>query len=447
MEEAKELSIANSENENNVNDNTVNENTVNENTVNENNVNEAAKKSARSKRLTMLFAVGVCVLPLLLGLFIASGAGTTPAAILVDGEPIVAVKSADLAEKLIADYLEEKSAIVENTVYFAEDVTVSTDILPDSKVTNRWAAADVLDVSTTLHARGAAIVVDGETLCCVASERTALNLLEYLKLSYLPDDSTMRVLDAKFAQNVQIQPCDVRVADTLDMNEAKLLLKGVDAEEPPVTVLAVIEKTKVEEVPFETRYEVDSSMRNGETKTKREGANGSREVTIQMVQTNGVETARQEISSNTLVEATEAIVLTGAVVQTASRSTAYVTDLGMIWPTTATRISSYYGYRGDNHSGIDIDGETGDPVWAAKTGTVTAAGYKGTYGNQVVIDHGNGVQTRYAHMDSVTVSVGDEVAIGQQVGVEGSTGNSTGSHLHFEVIINGNHTDPLPYIR
>lgn len=432
MEEAKELII---------------ESTKNENNVSENQVTEAAKKSARSKRLTMLFAIGVCVVPLLLGMLMVSGIGTAPAAILVNGEPIVAVKSADLAEKLITDYLKEKTEIVENEVYFAEEVTVSTDVLPDSKVTNRWAAADVLDVSTTLHTMGAAIVVDGEPLCYVTSERIALNLLEYLKLSYLPDDSTMQVLDAKFAQNVQIQPCDVRVADALDMNEAKLLLKGVGAEEAPVTVLAVIEKTKVEEIPFQTRYEVDSSMRNGEIKTKQEGANGSREVTIQLVQANGVETARQEISSNTLVEATEAVVLTGAVVQTASRSTTYVTDLGMIWPTTATRISSYYGYRGDNHSGIDIDGDAGDPVWAAKAGTVVAAGYKGSYGNQVIIDHGDGVQTRYAHMQSVTVSVGDEVAIGEQVGVEGSTGNSTGSHLHFEVIINGNHTDPLPYIR
>ncbi len=422
---------------------------INENTLNEDSSTapKDTKKTARTKQLTMLFAIGVCVLPLLLGLFMVSGIGATPAAILVDGQQIAAVKSVDLANKLIDDYLAEKSASLENTVYFAENVTVSTDILPDSKLANRWVAEDVLDISTTLQTKGAAIVVDGEPMCYMISENAALNLLEYLKRSYLPDDSTMQVLDAKFAQDVQVRVCDVPVADTLDMTDAKLLLKGADAEEAPVTVLAVIEKTRLEEVPFETRYEVDPSMRNGETKTKQEGVNGSREVTIQLVQANGVETARQEISSNTITEATNAIVLTGAVVQTASRSTTYVTDLGMIWPTTATRISSYYGYRGDNHSGIDIDGETGDPVWAAKAGTVTFAGYKGTYGNQVIIDHGDGVQTRYAHMDSVTVSAGDEVAIGQQVGVEGSTGNSTGSHLHFEVIINGNHTDPLPYIK
>lgn len=406
-----------------------------------------AKAAAKTKRLTSLFAIGVCVVPLLLGLFMMSGIGSSPAAILVDGQQIVAVKSAEQAEKLIADYLADKTKAVETEVFFGEEVTVSPEVLPDSKIMNRWAAEDVLDMATTLHSRGAAIMVDGAPLCYVASEGIAQNLLEYLKLSYLPDDSTMRVLDAKFAQDVQIAPCDVRVADTLDLNEAKLLLKGAEGEEPPVTVLAVIEKTKVEEVPYETQYEVDTTMRNGQTKTKQEGKNGSREVTIQLVQANGVETARQEISSNTLLEAEPAIVLTGAVVQTASRSTTYVTDLGMIWPTTATRISSYYGPRGDNHTGVDIDGETGDPVWAAKAGTVVAAGYNGSYGNEVVIDHGDGIKTRYAHMESILVSTGDEIAIGQQVGTEGSTGNSTGSHLHFEVIINGNHTDPLPYIK
>ncbi len=78
---------------------------------------------------------------------------------------------------------------------------------------------------------------------------------------------------------------------------------------------------------------------------------------------------------------------------------------------------------------------------------MVSAGYHGTYGNEVVISHGDGLQTRYAHMQSILVSEGDEVEIGQQIGLEGSTGKSTGSHLHFEVIVNGSTTDPLLYIK
>ena len=210
----------------------------------------------------------------------------------------------------------------------------------------------------------------------------------------------------------------------------------------------VLEKTRTEEVPFKTVYKNSNKLRYGVTETKQQGVNGSREVTLQLVQTNGVETARYEMKSTTLVEAVDAIVMQGAQVQTSSRSTTYVTEAGMIWPTTAKRISSYYGTRSRGyHTGLDIDGNSGDPVWAAKDGTVLEAGYNGSYGNDIVISHGDGLKTRYSHLKSISVSAGDEVTIGQQIGTEGSTGNSTGAHLHFEVIVNGDSVNPLNYIK
>ena len=210
----------------------------------------------------------------------------------------------------------------------------------------------------------------------------------------------------------------------------------------------VLEKTRTEEVPFKTVYKNSNKLRYGVTETKQQGVNGSREVTLQLVQTNGVETARYEMKSTTLVEAVDAIVMQGAQVQTSSRSTTYVTEAGMIWPTTAKRISSYYGTRSRGyHTGLDIDGNSGDPVWAAKDGTVLEAGYNGSYGNDIVISHGDGLKTRYSHLKSISVSVGDKVTIGEQIGTEGSTGNSTGAHLHFEVIVNGDSVNPLNYIK
>jgi murein DD-endopeptidase MepM/ murein hydrolase activator NlpD len=402
---------------------------------------------SKSPKQTALI-VGVMLFVVVMISMMAMSITGRPAAILVDGKQIAAVKNEDVANSIVEAYLADKSAEIGSDVFFAEDVTVAAEAEKGSDKVLRDEARKLLASATTLMTEGAVITVDGEPTVSMASTNEAENALEYLKKSYLPDDSTMTVLDAKYAEEVVVEPAEVKVSDIKNLNEAKLILKGSDGEEAPITVLVVLEKTKTEDIPYETVYEYDSSMRSGQTKTKQEGTNGSREVTIQIVQANGEETARQEISTNTLVAAVDEVILEGRTVQTASRSTATVSDLGMIWPTTATRISSYFGSRSSgSHTGLDIDGEYGDPVWAAKSGTVISAGYNKGYGNEVIISHGNGVKTRYAHMQSILVSKGDEVTIGQQIGTEGSTGNSTGSHLHFEVIINGTAVNPLPYIK
>ena len=108
-------------------------------------------------------------------------------------------------------------------------------------------------------------------------------------------------------------------------------------------------------------------------------------------------------------------------------------------------ISSYYG-DGRNHKAMDLAANKGVAIFAAAAGKVTYAGYDGDYGYNVVIDHGNGIQTRYAHESYLTVSKGQTVAQGDMIGAVGSTGYSTGNHLHFEVIINGTRVNPAPYI-
>lgn len=121
------------------------------------------------------------------------------------------------------------------------------------------------------------------------------------------------------------------------------------------------------------------------------------------------------------------------------------------------RISSYYGYRSDPmtgvtkfHAGIDISANTGTDIYAVEDGTVTYAGMHGTmttgYGYMVEINHGGGITTRYAHCSKILVSKGQTVTKGQVIAKVGSTGKSTGPHLHFEVRKNGAPTDPLPWI-
>jgi murein DD-endopeptidase MepM/ murein hydrolase activator NlpD len=116
----------------------------------------------------------------------------------------------------------------------------------------------------------------------------------------------------------------------------------------------------------------------------------------------------------------------------------------MNWPTEGSRISQYYSWR---HLGLDIANKLGTPLYAADAGVVEFAGWGTGYGNQIVIDHGGGKKTRYAHASKLYVGKGDKIDKGQSIAAMGSTGWSTGSHLHFEVIINGRKMNPLDYIK
>jgi murein DD-endopeptidase MepM/ murein hydrolase activator NlpD len=118
-----------------------------------------------------------------------------------------------------------------------------------------------------------------------------------------------------------------------------------------------------------------------------------------------------------------------------------------IWPTTDHSISGY-AFDGSVHPAIDIGGQTGNPVYATDGGVVVYAGWSNYgYGNLIVIDHGTGWQSAYAHLDSIGVGCGQSVYQGGYIGALGSTGNSSGPHLHFELAINGAKVNPYDYVR
>lgn len=117
----------------------------------------------------------------------------------------------------------------------------------------------------------------------------------------------------------------------------------------------------------------------------------------------------------------------------------------LLWPSSGHVITQYYGWR---HTGLDVDGDFTSPLYAADDGVVMTAGWNsGGYGLMVLIDHPNGIRTRYGHASKLFVKAGDVVHRGQVIAMMGSTGRSTGSHLHFEVYVNGRRVNPLLYIR
>jgi LysM repeat protein len=118
------------------------------------------------------------------------------------------------------------------------------------------------------------------------------------------------------------------------------------------------------------------------------------------------------------------------------------------WPLHG-RITGDFGRRRarSHHEGIDIDGEAGDQINAAAAGTVTHTGARGKYGRMVLLDHGDGLATLYAHLSKIVVRIGDQIERGELIGTVGRSGNARGTHLHFEVHQNGARVDPLQYLQ
>ena len=124
---------------------------------------------------------------------------------------------------------------------------------------------------------------------------------------------------------------------------------------------------------------------------------------------------------------------------------------GMTVPTSKYKISARFGQSGSmwssgKHTGLDFAAPQGRDIVAADSGKVVEAGSAGAYGNMVVIAHGDGTRTRYAHMSNITVSKGQKVDRGQRIGDLGNTGNSSGPHLHFEVLVRGKAVDPEKFL-
>lgn len=240
----------------------------------------------------------------------------------------------------------------------------------------------------------------------------------------------MRVADIKLA-NPELESEDLSIGQVLKLTKA----------EPIINVTTTYEQQVKEKIPFATKTVKDSSILRGQSKVKQPGEEGEKQVEYKIVLENGRQVAKEVLQEEVLKEPVQKIVLQGTKLVMASRGSGQLS-----WPLRG-RITSSYGKRGrEHHTGMDIDGNTGDAIRAAESGKVTQAGWVGNYGYMVTIDHGDGLVTRYAHCSKLLVSVGDKVSRGETIAKVGSTGRSTGSHLHFEVIVNGSFKNPRLFL-
>ena len=233
------------------------------------------------------------------------------------------------------------------------------------------------------------------------------------------------------------------------LNEKSNIREGdeliVTKEEAALEVRITRIETREEEVAFAIETTKSNEYTKGTTKVLQEGQNGLRRVTFQNVyDTNNVLVEQTILSTEVIKEPVNKKVVQGT--KKVKSSTKFITGSGQfIWPVPNYRYCSrWYGGR---HRGVDICAPAGTPIYASAGGTVTKAGYNkagaGTgYGYSVIINHGGGYSTVYAHCLSLTVSAGQTVKQGQLIGYVGSTGRSTGNHCHFEIRLNGSYIPP-----
>ena len=204
-----------------------------------------------------------------------------------------------------------------------------------------------------------------------------------------------------------------------------------ETSKPALTIRTVKEVKYTDEIPYGTKTVNDSSLYRGVTKVKSEGVNGKKAVTALITYVNGEEMERKVLSEEILEYPKDEIIANG----TKALPPAVSTGTFLI-PATG-RVTTLYGTSSHtNGCAIDIANATGTPIYASDAGVVVKATWFGTYGNCVIVKHANGYKTLYAHLNEFNCELGDEVRQGQIIGYMGSTGYSTGPHLHFEIRYN-----------
>ena len=358
---------------------------------------------------------------------------TNACGIYVDGTFVCAVKNETDAVSVFDKLLDEKQTNEANTlVDFVEKVSYVQGLYPDNEQT-MW---------------------DAERL----EEKLRSKKAEAVYYTVQDGDTPSEIAQANDLTTKELMALNPGLTETIHVGDSLLISNEVNFVR--VKVIKTVQRT--EEIPFETEEIKTSSMYQGRTKTIREGVNGERQVTELVTYIDNIAVSTEQVSSKVTKEPVSKKVNVGTKARSSYSGGAYSSsttpeyyDTGsvstqMMWPAPyARQVSQSYGHNG--HRGMDItrNGALGSPIVAAASGTVTYAGWDSTgHGYRVVINHGNGLQTSYSHCQkgSIRVRVGQSVSQGQRIASIGSTGNSTGPHLHFEVSRNGVRVNPRPYI-
>lgn len=345
----------------------------------------------------------------------------------VDGELVGTMTSQEELDALLEERLDAYRAD-NRTVEFIQSVTTQDGLYPLTTVVMAQEMCELLDEEK--QAAQYYTVQAGDTLSEIASAH-GMTVSEMQEINGITD-VTLITQGQQLQIRSSVKRLQVRVTEVSSYDEV---------------------------VPHTSRTEEDPTAYEGTREVETKGQDGSRHVTVQTVTVDGVLQSTTELSSVTTVEPVEEVVLIGT--KKKATQSAYTPGVpvvdgdgvvtgSMLWPVPAVHSMSqrYHG----GHAAIDVaNGPVSmmnQTVVAADGGTVKEVNTNPNvgYGIYVVIDHGNGLTTLYAHLNSVSVAAGQPVSRGQQIGRAGSTGWSSGPHLHFEVRVNGRCVNPLNYV-
>ena len=327
----------------------------------------------------------------------------------------------------------------------------------EPSVKNEQEVLEKLDEELAVKASTFALTLDGEVIAQLKDRSAYDETIRELLLAYASPEEleqweaierTPNVLPELEAGQTQITSIDIEdnVSGTSDQADpeavntpeeaAALLLEAKD-----ITVTVEKQQRVEESVKFETVEKEDDGLFIGNTEVEQKGKDGEKHVTYTITEQDGEQQAREATDEKMTAEPVEKVILNG------TKELPSVGTGEFVWPAQGGYISSKKGPRwGGEHKGIDIAQPDGFDILASDHGVVKAAGTDGSFGKRVIIDHNNGFETIYAHLDSIDVKVGDKVPQGTKLGVMGTTGRSTGIHLHFEISENGDIKDPLNYV-
>lgn len=311
---------------------------------------------------------------------------------------------------------------------------------------------------------------NGECIAGLMNRDDVLDMLSQFKTYYVKkitggDEKDTKILDVKFLDDIEVKHTLVRDEDILtktefyskiftatknnkiifkdeELGESSGLKKATDfpgvfvTNKEPFSLDIIIKDKRTERVvlPQTTILNYDETLEKGEEVVEREGVDGELLRNSENFFINGQVVKTEVLDEVVSIEPSSEIRRVG------DRDEAMKPKFG--WPSIG-RITSGFGPRFDGfHRGLDIANYLGATVRASQRGKVVFAGFSGSYGNVVIIDHKGGYQTRYAHLLKPLVSVSQIVDKNEAIGLMGSTGNSTGSHVHFEILKNGELIDP-----
>ncbi len=346
-----------------------------------------------------------------------------------------------IGDKLIYEHNAEITIDKKRDITFKRVLAVGKEIDDKEEILNR------LTYMKDINAKGYAIVIEGMPTAIVASEQNARNILDEIQKQYLSNNSSAVEKPLGFEETVIIESTETKLG-SIESEEkvlAKLMAATNKKEEGEAKPLLSVQTEEVltyyEPIPYAIEYEDTMSKYKGETTVKSKGTEGQKEIVAKIIRTNGVEVEKEILKETTISQPMAQVVLRG------TKEPPKLVGTGtFIYPIRGT-LTSRFGYRwGSMHPALDIAAPTGTPIKASDGGTVTFAGYQGSYGYMVEIDHGGNRKTRYAHCSKLLVKVGQKVYQGMHIANVGNTGNSTGPHVHFEVLINGVQKNPLSYL-